>query len=60
MKPGQEIKVRAYGGEELVRVLVRLEKDTVVVCRPDEYEKARAEKREPAGVGFSIKPDRLD
>lgn len=55
MKPGQMVKLRAYGGEELVRVVVRLDKKTVVVCRQDEYESARLEGREPMGVGFHLK-----
>jgi hypothetical protein len=54
MKKGQTIKLRGYGGEELVRCLVRLDKDTVVVCRPEEYESARLEGREPVTVGFHI------
>ena len=54
MKPGQTIKLRGYGNEELVRYVVRLEKDTVVVCRVDEYEKAQSEGREPVCVGFHI------
>jgi len=54
MKIGQMIKLRGYGGEELVRCVVQLDKDTVVVCRPDEYEAARLEEREPIAVGFHI------
>lgn len=55
MKPGQKIKLRAYGDEELVRTVIRLEKKSIVVCRPEEYEAALAEGREPVGVGFNIK-----
>lgn len=55
MKLGQMVKLRAYGGEELVRVVVQLHNDTVVVCRPEEYENARLQGREPIGVGFHLK-----
>ncbi len=55
MKLGEQVRVRAYGGKELVRVVVRLDKDTVVVCRQEEYEDARLEGREPMGVGFHLK-----
>lgn len=54
MKSGQTIRVRGYGGEELVRRVVRLEKNIVVVCRLEEYEAARSEGREPVGVGFHV------
>jgi hypothetical protein len=55
MKPGQMIKLRAYGNEVITRQLVRLNDETVVVCRPEEYEAALREKREPVSVGFHIR-----
>ncbi len=55
MKAGQMIKLRAYGGEEVIRQVVRVNKDTVVVCRSEEYENARREGREPVAVGFRVK-----
>ncbi|MBI2852335.1 MAG: hypothetical protein HYX84_04450 [Chloroflexi bacterium] len=55
MKVGQTIKLRAYGGEELSRLVVRVDKDVVVVCRLDEYEKAKKEGREPVAVGFRLR-----
>lgn len=55
MKEGQLVKLRGYGGEELVRRVVRLKKDVVVVCRPEEYESAQLEGREPLSVGFRVK-----
>lgn len=54
MNSGQMIKLRAYGNEVITRRLVRLDKDIVIVCQPDEYETARSEEREPIGVGFHI------
>lgn len=55
MKVGQMIKLRAYGGEELLSYVIRFDKDIVVVCRPEEYKAAKAEGREPVGVGFPLK-----
>jgi hypothetical protein len=55
MKPGQMIKLRAYGNEVITRQLVRLDKETVVVCRSEEYEAAIRENREPVSVGFNIR-----
>jgi len=54
MKVGQMIKLRAYGGKELVRYIISINKDIVVVCRPEEYKLAQSEKREPIGVGFHL------
>jgi len=59
MEIGQIVKVRAYGGEELIRCVVRIDKGIVVVCRPDEYKAAQVEEREPMGVGFH-KTDIID
>ncbi len=55
MKPGQMVKLRAYGNEVITRRLIRLNKDIVVVCRSEEYEAALREKREPVSVGFHMK-----
>jgi hypothetical protein len=55
MKPGQIVKLRAYGGEELLRRVIRQDNGLLVVCSPEEYEKAHREKREPVGVGFRTK-----
>jgi hypothetical protein len=52
MKIGQLVKLRAYGNKELLRRIIRLEGDIVIVCRPEEYEAARREGREPTAVGF--------
>lgn len=55
MKVGQMVKLRAYGGKELVRYIISIDKDIVVVCRPEEYKLAQSEGREPIGVGFHLK-----
>ncbi|GAI52997.1 unnamed protein product [marine sediment metagenome] len=54
MKSGQMIKVRGYGGKELIRRVVQLKKDIVEICSPEEYEAAHSEGREPVTVGFHI------
>ena len=54
MEPGDLIRLRAYGGEEIERRLVELKGDVVVVCRDAEYRKARKERREPIAVGFRV------
>ena len=53
MEIGDMIRLRSYGGEEIVRRVLRLEGETVVVCREEEIAKAEIEGREPRGVGFS-------
>lgn len=55
MKVGQNVKLKGYGGKEIIRRIVGLDKDTVIVCQAEEYKKALLEKREPVSVGFPIK-----
>jgi hypothetical protein len=55
MKAGGIVTLRAYGGEEIVRRIVRVDKGIVVVCRTEEYEKAQKEGREPVVVGFRLR-----
>ncbi len=55
MKIGQNIKVKAYGGEVIIRRVVQLGKDIVYICKEEEYQKAQKEKREPICVGFNTK-----
>lgn len=54
METGQLVKVRAYGGHELPRIIIKVEKDVVVVCSPEEYRLAKMQGREPLGVGFHL------
>ena len=53
MKAGQKIRVKAYGGEELVRVVLEEGDSYVVICREEEFIKAKSTGRTPQGVGFS-------
>lgn len=55
MDEGQMIKLRAYGGKELLRRVIRVNKDILIVCSPEEYEAALLEKREPLCVGFHLR-----
>ncbi|MDP2728932.1 MAG: hypothetical protein Q8O55_00390 [Dehalococcoidales bacterium] len=52
---GKKVKLRAYGGQEIVRLVVDQKNETVYVCTENEYKKARQERREPICVGFNIK-----
>ena len=54
MRVGQMVKLRAYGGKELVRYVISINNDIVVVCSPEEYKLAQSEGREPKGVGFHL------
>ncbi len=55
MEIGQDVTLMGYGGKEITRRLIKVNKDTVIVCQEDEYQKALKERREPVSVGFSIK-----
>jgi len=55
MESGQMVKLRAYGGEEVTLRFVRQVGETLVVCRPEEYELASLQKRDPRCVGFNVK-----
>lgn len=52
MESGEKVRLRAYGGGEIVRRVVKVEGPTVLVCREEEYTKAEREGREPTAVGF--------
>lgn len=49
---GEKIKLRAFGGEIIERILVRDCGDVVEITREDEYIKAQNENRLPVVVGF--------
>ena len=52
VNPGSLIRLRAYGGEEIVRRVVEVQPDAVLVCSEEEYERAQTEGRKPMTVGF--------
>ena len=53
MIAGQRVKVQAYGGEVLTRVVVTQVGDIVYVCREIEYGAALEVGTEPKSVGFN-------
>lgn len=44
--------VNAYGGRKPRVIVVEDRGDVVLICKPQEFESARVENREPASVGF--------
>jgi hypothetical protein len=54
MKPGEQIVVKAFGGEKLQRVVVQVIENTVLICKKEEWDAAKAEHRDPTCVGFPL------
>jgi hypothetical protein len=52
VEPGSKVQVIEYGGRKLTRVVVADKGRSVVVCNEGEYASARAEHRDPDGIGF--------
>ena len=52
MVKGQQVRLTAYGGAEIVRRVVGETDSTVIVCTDAEYDSAEREGREPRAVGF--------
>jgi hypothetical protein len=52
MAEGMAVKVVADRGEILNRVLVSVENDIYFVSKPEEFEAAKKEGREPICIGF--------
>lgn len=52
---GKNVKLKAYGGQEIVRRVVDQKNETVYVCTENEYKKAQQEGREPVSVGFNVR-----
>jgi hypothetical protein len=55
LERGQPVKVRAYGGEILERVVVKDLGRTVIIADAQEFHRAISDNREPDGVGFPRK-----
>ena len=47
---GKAVKLRAYGGQEIVRLVVDKRNETVYVCTEEEYKKAKLENRDPVSL----------
>ncbi len=54
MKIGDLVEVLDWQGTTLTRRVVRTCEKLVFVCTEEEYESARAERREPIAVGWPI------
>ena len=54
MKRGDWVRVRVYGDEIVTRRVVEIDGDMIAICRDEEYQAARRERREPVTVGFWI------
>jgi len=52
LQRGQQVRVNAYGGKQPSVIVVEDRGDVVLICKPQEFEAARTEKREPISVGF--------
>jgi hypothetical protein len=52
LQRGQQVRVNAYGGKQPCVIVVEDRGDVVLICKPQEFEAARTEKREPVSVGF--------
>ena len=55
MTVGSLVKVRGYGGEDLIRRVIGETDEVLIVCLEEEYQASRQERREPVGVGFNKK-----
>ena len=53
-KPGDMVKVRAFGGRIMERRVVKAYGGMVYVCRDEEYQAAQREERKPVCIGFSL------
>jgi len=54
LKRGALIRVRAFGGKEIVRRFLTKRNGTVLICSDEEYQLARLERRKPTCVGFPM------
>ena len=54
MRQGQAVRVKAFGGVVLQRIVIMSLTETIVVCHPDEWKAAAREGRRPEGIGFPV------
>ena len=55
LQRGQQVRVNAYGGKQPFVTVVEDRGDVVLICKPLEFERALAEHRDPASIGFHKK-----
>ncbi len=51
---GGLIKLRAFGGKQIVRRFVGKRRETVLICSDQEYKSALRDRRDPLCVGFPL------
>lgn len=54
LRRGCLLRLRAFGGKEIVRRFVRKHKGSVLICSDEEYKLAAREHRQPLCVGFAL------
>jgi hypothetical protein len=54
LKRGALIRVRAFGGKQIIRRFLSKRNGTVLICSDEEYQSARLERRKPTCVGFPL------
>jgi hypothetical protein len=52
LQRGQIVRVNAFGGKRPTVIVVEDRGNVVLVCKPEEYERALNEQRDPISVGF--------
>jgi hypothetical protein len=52
LERGQRVRVNAYGGKKPYVTVVEDRGEVVLICKPSEFERAKAENRDPMMVGF--------
>jgi hypothetical protein len=52
LQRGQRVRVNAFGGKRPIVIVVEDRENVVLICKPEEYERALAEQRDPITVGF--------
>jgi hypothetical protein len=48
------VRIRAYGGVELLRRIVGFDSNVVCVCCEEEWQRAQRESSEPTCIGFKV------
>ena len=51
---GKRVRVRAYGGTELLRRVIGFDSGVVRVCCEEEWQRAQRERSEPTCIGFKL------
>jgi hypothetical protein len=54
LKRGALIRVRAFGGKQIVRRFLAKRNGTVLICSDEEFQLARLERRKATCVGFPL------